>query len=159
MNHLGTAEPASPLLTATVAESNLIPVELARIVLHKDSLSQYIYLVESDGERSFPIVIGNGEAEEIRRVVQQEKLARPMTHKLALSLVESLGASISGADIVDLRKNTFFATITLSDAEGGVLGTVDARASDAIALALRARCPLRVADHVLDRAVEEESTE
>ncbi|MFT5290787.1 MAG: bifunctional DNase/RNase [Planctomycetota bacterium] len=159
MNHLGTGSACSPTLHRTVAESKLIPVELARIVLHKDSPSQHIYLVESDGDRSFPIVIGTGEAEEIRRVVQEEKLPRPMTHKLALSMVESLGASISSADIVDLRKNTFFATLTLTNAEGEVLGTVDARASDAIALALRARCPLRVADDVLDRAAEEKSPE
>ena len=142
-----------------MANSKLIPVELARIVLNKDSLSQHIYLVESDGDRSFTIVIGDGEAQEIRRVVQEESLPRPMTHKLALSLVETLGASISSAEIVDLRKNTFFATVTLSNAEGEVVGSVDARASDAIALALRARCPLRVADDVLERAAEEKSPE
>lgn len=132
----------------------LVPVELARIVLHAHSQHQYIYLVESEGERRFPIVIGTTEADEIRRVIQQADPPRPMTHRLAHALVDALGARITSVDIVDLKKNTFYASITLEDERGEVVAVVDARPSDAIALALRARCPLRVSEDVLEQAAE-----
>ena len=145
----------SPPHRITVTEADLIPVELARVVLHEGSPHQHIYLVESDGERSFPIVIGKNEAEEICRVIKQDELLRPMTHQLTSNLIEALGGRITAVDIVDLRKNTFFANVTLANEAGDLVAVVDARPSDAIALALRARCPLRVSRSVLERAAEE----
>lgn len=138
-----------------VAEDALVPVELARIVLHKGAQHQHIYLVESDGERSFPIVIGTNEASEIDRVVRHEVPERPMTHQLAFALVSALEARITQVDIVALERNTFHANVTLSNEAGQAVAVVDARPSDAIALALRARCPLRVAESVLARAAED----
>ena len=95
------------------------------------------------------IAIGVAEAQEIERVLVDEKPKRPLTHELAYHILQALGASLKHVDVVDLRQNTFFAQIALQNEAGDVLSVVDARPSDAIALALRARCPIRVAEKVL----------
>lgn len=132
-------------------DSRMIEMCLHRIVYRDSSREQYIHLRERDGERSFPIVIGRSEAIEIHRVVANEDEQRPMTHKLAYSLIEALEHRMATVDIVDLRDNTFHARIVLEPKEGDRRVAVDARPSDAIALALRARCPIRVAEAVLEQ--------
>ncbi len=136
-------------------EEPMIDVALGRIVIRDRSERQYIYLRETkeEGEpRGFPIVIGNQEAHEIHRVVHGIEPPRPLTHQFAYSTIKALGASVKSVDIVELRQNTFFAHVVLQDDEGASLAVVDARPSDAIALALRARCRIRVAESVLERA-------
>ena len=132
-------------------DARMIDVCLHRIVYRQTGDRQYIHLRERVGERSFPIVIGTPEANEIHRVVTAQELARPMTHKLAYNLIEALGHRMAHVDIVDLRDNTFHARIVLRPKEGEREVTVDARPSDAIALALRAGCPIRVAEDVLEQ--------
>jgi bifunctional DNase/RNase len=129
----------------------MIDVMLSRIVLRDDAHQQYIYLTEVEGKRTFQIVIGNNEAEEIHRVVHAVESKRPFTHQLTHSVIEGLGAHIDAVEIVDLKLNTFFARILLTDkAKQSV--ELDARPSDAIALALRAGCTIRVAEKVLAKA-------
>ena len=130
----------------------MVDMVLGRIVIRDGSELQHIYLKEARGERGFPIVIGSSEAAEIRRVVTGIAPERPLTHQLAHELVLAAGARIAGVDIVDLRNNTFFARIRLQAQDGADLRPVDARPSDALALALRAKAPLRVAESVLDAA-------
>lgn len=131
-------------------EQEMIEVLLGRIVIRDDSDRQYIFLTEKDGERGFPIVIGTNEAHEIQRVVSGAENERPLTHQLAFSMVEGLGGTIKRCDVVDLRKNTFFAQLVLQSTDGETTAVIDARPSDAIALALRAQCPIRVAESVLE---------
>ena len=128
----------------------LVPLVLGRIVIREGADQQYIFLKERDGERGFPIVIGSGEAHEIRRVITGVQTERPLTHQLAFDAITALGASIARVDIVDLRNNTFFAQIVTTDAKGSIAAVLDARPSDAVALALRAGCPLRVTEAVLE---------
>ena len=135
-----------------MADSPMIDVALGRIVIRDDADRQYIYLVERAGKRGFPIVIGNVEAGEIHRVLHGIEPERPLTHQLAHSLVEALGAQLRHVDIVDLKHNTFYAQLVLSDEKGATIAVVDARPSDAIALALRAKCKIRVAEAVLAQA-------
>ncbi len=132
----------------------MIEVALSRIVLRDGSDRQYIFLSELEGSRAFPIVIGNNEAGEIQRVVHGFEPERPLTHQLAFSAIKALGAQIRCVDIVDLRHNTFYAHIVLQNDKGDVLTVIDARPSDAIALALRAGATIRVAEPVLERACE-----
>ena len=73
-------------------------------------------------------------------------------HALSAADVVRLRDDLALSDIVDLRSNTFFAHVVLQSDEGDAVTVVDARPSDAIALALRARCPIRVAQSVLERA-------
>lgn len=129
-----------------------VEIELGRIVLRDHSLGapQYIYLREVGGERSFPIVIGFPEATEIQRVVTGMATERPMTHQLLHDAIGALGARVAHVDIVDVRQNTFFARIVLENEGGEVVASLDARPSDSIALATRARCPLRVSEDVLE---------
>lgn len=135
-----------------------VPVRLARVVLRDGADQQWIFLQEVEGKRGFPIVIGNGEAAEIHRVLADEPLPRPLTHQLALAAVEALGSKLVRVDIVDLRNNTFFARLVLAGVEAGVAEVhVDARPSDALALALRAGAPLRVAESVLAEARTDEA--
>lgn len=132
-------------------DSKLIELVLARIVLRDTERAQHILLQERNGPRAFPMVIGRSEAEELHRIVEGLSPQRPLTHQLALHMVEALGSRVLGADIVDLKDNTFFAQISLATAPGDPPALVDARPSDAIALALRARAPLRIADSILDQ--------
>jgi len=136
-----------------MSAQKMIEVALSRIVIRDGTDRQYIVLAEVGGERGFPIVIGNNEALEIHRVVHGVESKRPMTHQLAYAAIESLGAHIESVDIVDLKENTFYARMRLK-ARGDEPAVLDARPSDAIALALRARCKIRVSEDVLTRASE-----
>jgi bifunctional DNase/RNase len=129
----------------------LIDVNLIRIVVRDGEDRQYIFLAEVEGERGFPIVIGNNEAGEIQRVVHQIEPERPLTHQLTYSAIGALGGRIEAVEIVDLKQNTFYARMLLGTAANGTVA-VDARPSDAIALALRAKCPIRVTEEVLAKA-------
>lgn len=128
----------------------MVPLALGRIVIREGSDQQYIYLKECQGQRGFPIVIGTNEAYEIRRVVTGVQPERPLTHQLAYEAIKALGGDLKRVDIVDLRNNTFFAQLVLQNKKGELSAVVDARPSDAVALALRAKCPLRVAESVLE---------
>jgi bifunctional DNase/RNase len=133
-----------------MTDDAMIAVRLARIVLREDSPQQWIHLQEQEGERGFPIVIGLSEASEIRRVLHGDTTPRPLTHQLAQGLIDGLGATLRGVDIVDLRDNTFYAELVLDGADGEEV-RIDARPSDALALGLRSGCTLRVAESVLEQ--------
>jgi bifunctional DNase/RNase len=128
----------------------MVAMMLGRIVIRENSDQQYIFLRERGGKRSFPIVIGTNEALEIDRVTKGIQPERPLTHQLAYETIKALGAELKRVDIVDLRNNTFFAQVVLQNKKGELTAVVDARPSDAVALAMRARCPLRVAESVLE---------
>ena len=138
-----------------MGNQNLIAAELGRLVIRDNADRQYIHVMEAGGTRSFPIVIGNAEAGEIYRVLHNEEPPRPLTHQLAFAIVQALNARLKHVDIVDLKHNTFYAQLTLENETGDVVAVVDARPSDAIALALRARCRMRVDEEVFRRAAED----
>ena len=126
----------------------MIEMQLARIVIRETSDQQSIHLKEKDGERRFPIVIGLFEAVAIDRRVRDRKMPRPMTHDLMASLVEALGAKLDRVLISDLKNNTFFAKLVLL--RGADRIELDARPSDAIALAVHLEAPIFVEDRVLE---------
>lgn len=132
-------------------EPPMVDMHLCRIVMRDGAMQQFIHLKERGGERTFAIVIGPNEAAEIQRVVCDQAVARPLTHQLTHNMISELGWRIDGVDIVNLLKNTFYAEIAMSSADGNEHRRIDARPSDAIALALRARCPIRVAEPVLEQ--------
>lgn len=133
-------------------EQRMLEVVLGRIVIRENADRQYVYLAERGGKRGFPIVIGSSEAAEIQRVVAGIECERPLTHQLAHSILESLGARLRRCDIVDLRQNTFYAQLVLETREPSSSIVIDARPSDAIALALRAKAPILVESAVVDAA-------
>jgi bifunctional DNase/RNase len=128
----------------------MIEMQLARIVIRETSDQQSVVLREKDGERQFPIVIGLFEAVAIDRCVRDRKTKRPMTHDLMASLVPALGAKLEKVIISDLRENTFYATLVLSSSGAVSPVEVDARPSDAIALAVHVNAPIFVQERVLE---------
>jgi uncharacterized protein len=121
--------------------SKLIDTLLARVVLHEESDQQFLFLRERGGTRGFPIVIGNHEAFEIQRLLNRQATERPLTHQLLHACLEALGAKLEHVEVTALRGPTFYANLVLRPAGAKEFLRVDARPSDAIALALRAGCP------------------
>ena len=138
-------------------EAKMIDVRLSRIVRREGSMQQWIFLAERDGPRGFTIVIGANEAEEIHRVVTRDDTTRPLTHQLAFNAISALGGTIEAVDIVRLHKNTFYAELVVAVNGSEDSKRIDARPSDALALGLRAGCPIRVAEWVLEEARTDEA--
>lgn len=109
-----------------------------------------IILRDKDGQRFLPIWVGVFEANAIALQIENVTTPRPMTHDLLRNVIEDLKATVQKVVVSDLKESTFYALIYLETAEGPV--TVDARPSDAIALALRTRAPIFVEDTVIDSA-------
>jgi bifunctional DNase/RNase len=109
-----------------------------------------IILRDKDGERVLPIWVGLPEANAIALQIENISTPRPMTHDLLRNVIQDLKASVHKVVVCDLQENTFYALIYLSLA--GETVAVDARPSDAIALALRSRAPIFVEDTVIEHA-------
>ncbi len=135
----------------------VIEVRVNGLILEHKTQQNIVILREAEGERILPIWIGPGEAQAIRRILSEEAFPRPLTHDLCHIIVEGLKARISKIVIADLRENTFFASIFV-ERESDVL-SVDARPSDSIALALRAKAPIYVNEKLLQPPPREEAAE
>lgn len=133
-----------------------VEVQLSRLIIQEKDLNQFIYLTVKGQTRSFPIVIGFPEANEIKRKLRHEEPQRPMTHDLVTRVLRASGMFIERVEISDLQDNTFYATLHLQPEDGeGEEKLVDCRPSDAIALAVQARTPIYVARKVLDLVAPE----
>jgi bifunctional DNase/RNase len=109
-----------------------------------------ILLKELEGHRRLPIIIGAFEAQAIALEMEGIKPPRPLTHDLLKQITDNLGAIVNEVIIDELRENTFFAKIIME--VSGLTQEIDARPSDAIALAVRAEAPIYVAATVMDAA-------
>ena len=125
-----------------------VQMELSRIIISEMAQEQYIVLKEVDGERSFPIVIGSGEAFAIDRRLKGIPVPRPLTHDLLAAVIEQLGGTIERIEINNLQDRTFFARIHIR--QNGQTIEIDSRPSDAIALGVATTVPIYVAEHVLE---------
>lgn len=125
-----------------------VQMELSKIIISEMQEQQIIVLKEVDGDRSFPIVIGNDVADAIDRRLKGRGHPRPLTHDLLANVIESLGGRIEGIEIHNLQEHTFFANIHIR--QNGQVVKVDSRPSDAIALGIATSVPIYVAEHVLD---------
>jgi bifunctional DNase/RNase len=123
-------------------------MELHKIIISEMQEQQIIVLKEVDGDRKFPIVIGNPEAYAIERRLKGNVPQRPLTHDLLASVVESMGGTIDRIEINNLQEHTFYARIHIRQ-DGNVI-KVDSRPSDAIALGVATTVPIYVAEHILD---------
>jgi bifunctional DNase/RNase len=127
-------------------------MEIQGLMMDPDSRTPVIVLKEIDGEAILPIWIGAFEANAIAMSLEGIEPPRPMTHDLLSELLKATGAKVEKVVVSDLSDGTFFASIHLSPAAGGEGLSVDARPSDAIALALRAKAPIFVFDWVIEAA-------
>ncbi len=131
----------------------LVQMELARIIISEINDQQVIFLREVEGERSFPILIGLFEATSIDRRVRGEVPQRPLTHDLVKASIEALGGELQDVVIHTLEDHTYFASLRVS--KDGELVQIDARPSDAVALAVHfsPHLPIYVSSDVLDQAL------
>jgi bifunctional DNase/RNase len=128
----------------------MIEVTLETIQMSLISSNRIVVLKEVGAERYLPIWIGPCVAESIAVCVNDIEISRPLTHDLIIQLIEVLGAELRYILINDLIKKTFHARLIL--AFEGEEYELDSRSSDAIALAVRVKAPIFVADHVMDSA-------
>lgn len=132
----------------------LVKMNLSRIIISEINNEQVIYLKEEDGDRQFPILIGIFEATSIDRRVKSGRTARPLTHDLIVNTVEALDAELDSVIINALKDQTYFAKLLIR--RNGEIIEVDARPSDAIAVAVTCKPPLPiyVEDEVLGEVTD-----
>ena len=109
-----------------------------------------IVLRDEEGRRILPIWVGVFEANAIALQIEKVETPRPMTHDLLKNIINDLKASVERIVVCGLKENTFYATIELRASGESV--TIDARPSDAIALALRTQSPIFVEEDVIQDA-------
>ena len=132
-----------------------VEMQLSRIIISEIHDQQIIYLREVEGQRQFPIVIGIFEATSIERRIRGIQTPRPLTHDLIVNILDQLDGEPDSVVINDLQEGTYYAELRVR--RGGELIAIDARPSDAIAVAVSCDPPLPiyVAEEVLDEAVSD----
>lgn len=123
---------------------------VAGLVLDPASNAPIVILKEPEGDICLPIWIGLAEAQAIASALKNVEVIRPMTHDLLVNVINDLGGKILRVVISSLKDNTFFASVEVS--VGDAMRVIDARPSDAIALAVRVKAPIMVREEVLEQA-------
>lgn len=131
----------------------MIEMHVAGIALDGRTGSPIVILNDESKRRALPIWIGVFEATAINRALENYKPERPLTHDLLLNSIENLGYNVKHIEINELASSTYFATIVLQlidpESKEETVKPIDARPSDAIALALRAKAPIFVSPQVI----------
>ena len=128
----------------------LIEVEVKGLTLDPVTNSPIVILKDRAGERALPIWINPAEASAISMQIENVTPPRPMTHDLLRNVITDLNGRVDRVVVTDLRDNTFYALVHLT--VQGTSVAIDARPSDAIALALRTAAPILVEEAVIERA-------
>jgi bifunctional DNase/RNase len=120
-----------------------IEVKIRALMMDPNSGTPIIILKDVQSDTMLPIWVGAYEANAIALEIEKIAPPRPMTHDLLRNLIVQLGVQVERVVVTSLRDNTFFAVIEMRNSEGNRM-VLDSRPSDAIALALRADCPIYV---------------
>jgi len=120
-----------------------IEVKIRALMMDPNSGTPIIILKDVQSDTMLPIWVGAYEANAIALEIEKIAPPRPMTHDLLRNLIVELGVQVDRVVVTSLRDNTFFAVIEMHNSEGNRM-VLDSRPSDAIALALRADCPIYV---------------
>jgi len=141
----------------------MIEMKVKGIAFDQKSMMPVVILVDEFEERVLPIWIGFFEANAIALAIEGLEPPRPMTHDLMKDILQNLKAKMISIYIDDLRDSTYYARLNLETSAGVI--DIDARPSDAIALALRIKAPIYVAEKVLmgatvsDKPIDEEEVQ
>lgn len=127
----------------------LVEVKIGALIMDPNTNTPIVVLKGIDSEIVLPIWVGAYEANAIALEIEKIVAQRPMTHDLFRNFILETGLKANQVTITDLRDNTFYALIEFVDIEGNIIN-LDARPSDAIALALRLDCKIFVEQKVLD---------
>lgn len=133
---------------APLPTEGLVEVRIRGLTIDAQGSSPIVLLEEMQGERVMPIWVGVFEARAIAMEMEKVVPPRPMTHDLIKNILVGMKAQVTNVVITDLKENTFYAQIALT--AGGTTVRIDARPSDAIAVALRVNAPIFVAKGVFD---------
>jgi uncharacterized protein len=125
-----------------------IEVKIRGLMMDPSSGTPIIILKDVNSETMLPIWVGAYEANAIALEIEKISPQRPMTHDLLRNIILEMGAGVERVVVTELKDNTFFASILLKDRAGETV-MIDARPSDAIALALRVDCPIYVNEEVI----------
>ena len=128
----------------------LVRMTVRGIALDPITNMPIIILKDSEEKRALPIWVGIFEANAIALELEKIATPRPMTHDLIKNILDGLGATVQQIVVNDLKENTLFAVIEVN--YNGNMVNIDARPSDAIALALRVNAPIFVTDKVVSKA-------
>lgn len=137
--------------------NSLIEVKIGALIMDPNTNTPIVVLKGVESETVLPIWVGAFEANAIALEIEKVVPQRPMTHDLLRNVIIGCQMSPVGVIITDLLENTFYARIELVDRKGGPV-SLDARPSDAIALALRLDCPIYVEQKVLDLSAASNQT-
>jgi len=135
----------------------MIQVQVEKISFYPPSKGYAILLKETIGERLLPVIVGSFEAQSIALALEEVPMPRPMTHDLFCTILEDLSVEVREVVISELLEGTFYSKISLVSQMGTT--DVDARPSDAIALALRVGAPIYASESVMEEASVQEVVE
>lgn len=133
-----------------MTEETAIEMFVGGLVLDPNTQTPVVVLKDETGNVALPIWIGVAEATSIASVIKQVAMQRPLTHDLMIQTFQEIGVSVQRIMINELKDSTYFAELIL--AQGDKIIMLDARPSDAIAIALRAHAPIFVASKVIEQA-------
>jgi bifunctional DNase/RNase len=133
-----------------------IEMTIRRLIPDPITNMPVVVLVEKDGERVLPIWVGVFEGTAIELQIEKVETPRPMTHDLLKSVIATLGGEVERVVVCELKENTFYATIDIRMPDRVV--TIDARPSDAIALALRTGTRVFVEESVMQSVKKDADT-
>ena len=128
-----------------------LDMKVTGVIVDPTTFIPMVILKDMEEKKTLPIWVGVLEAASILTELESIESDRPMTHDLAKNIISLLGAKVQKVAITDFCDNIFYATLYLSDAEGDVV-EVDARPSDAIAIAMRSGVPILVNETVITEA-------
>jgi bifunctional DNase/RNase len=132
------------------------PVSIHGLAMDPKNNSPILLLKEDGAQRALPVWIGMYEANAIATCLAGMESPRPMTHDLLYNTVTQAGFKVTRVVITELKDTTFFAIVYLNSASGDM--ELDARPSDAVALAVRSDAPIYVMEDILDRSAVDMST-
>lgn len=126
----------------------MIEMRVMGIALDTRTGSPIVVLHDKENRKALPIWIGSAEASAIIRKIENLAVARPMTHDLIINIIEKTGCELDRVEIANVEKETYFASLVLKNKDGEEV-EIDARPSDAIAVAIRIDAPIFVSPVVL----------
>lgn len=135
--------------TTPAHNPDLIPLSVSRVVEDANTDTRIIVLTRAEDPDTFMIWIGAPEGDSIRRALDSTTPPRPMSHDLVKSFGEHLGITTQRVVLTDVKSSTYYATVFLENK--GVERSIDARPSDAIALAIRTHAPIYTTQDVWKR--------
>jgi uncharacterized protein len=129
--------------------ADLVEFKVKQVLEDSNTDTRIVVLKNDDGSETLPIWVGAAEGNAIRLAMEHVVTPRPMSHDLIRSFAEHLDVKIQRVVVTDVKSSTYYAAVHV--VSKGVDRTIDARPSDAIALALRSHCPIYVTRDVLNR--------